>query len=307
MIKGFDCATKLTLTTAKGLRSEGFEYVARYLGNSWKSFDKTEVTAIKAAGLKLISVFQKSANHAAYFTEAQGVADAEEAMKYATAVDQPRGTAIYFAVDFDSQSSHTKAIRTYFNAVKKTLKDYKLGVYGSYTTVQAVKELVDYYWQTYAWSRGEVADFIHMHQYENDVKVAGVAIDRNIIKKSPGHWREGEKKETAVKLNQAEVKFIVNTYTVKSGDTLGALAKKWGTTVKRLQELNEIKNVNLIKVGQILKYESKAEPKYHTVASGENLRVIAKKYDTNVAQIKRLNPSIKDIDLIYTNQKIRVK
>lgn len=40
------------------------------------------------------------------------------------------------------------------------------------------------------------------------------------------------------------------TYTVKSGDTLSGIAKKYGTTVAKLQNLNGIKDANKIYVGQ---------------------------------------------------------
>lgn len=43
------------------------------------------------------------------------------------------------------------------------------------------------------------------------------------------------------------------TYTVKKGDTLTAIAKKYKTSVKKLVELNGIENPNLIFVGQVLK------------------------------------------------------
>jgi murein DD-endopeptidase MepM/ murein hydrolase activator NlpD len=43
------------------------------------------------------------------------------------------------------------------------------------------------------------------------------------------------------------------TYTVVSGDTLTRIASRNGTTVKALADLNKIKNVNLIKVGQVLR------------------------------------------------------
>lgn len=42
-------------------------------------------------------------------------------------------------------------------------------------------------------------------------------------------------------------------YVVKRGDTLGAIAKKYGTTVAKIATLNNIKNVNLIHVGQQIK------------------------------------------------------
>ena len=43
------------------------------------------------------------------------------------------------------------------------------------------------------------------------------------------------------------------TYTVKAGDTLGAIAKKHSTTVEALVASNGIKNPNLIYAGQVLR------------------------------------------------------
>ena len=43
------------------------------------------------------------------------------------------------------------------------------------------------------------------------------------------------------------------TYTVVRGDTLSHIALRYGTTVSYLAKLNNIKNVNLIYVGQVLK------------------------------------------------------
>ena len=42
-------------------------------------------------------------------------------------------------------------------------------------------------------------------------------------------------------------------YVVKKGDTLGAIAKKYNTTVKELVKLNKIKNPKLIFIGQKIK------------------------------------------------------
>ncbi len=44
-------------------------------------------------------------------------------------------------------------------------------------------------------------------------------------------------------------------YVVKKGDTLSAIASKYNTTVKRLVELNNIKNPNLIYIGDKLKFK----------------------------------------------------
>lgn len=83
-----------------------------------------------------------------------------------------------------------------------------------------------------------------------------------------GKWGNGaERKQRleAAGYNYAEVQAAVNTlmgngsgssaatYTVKKGDTLSAIAKKYNTTVSELAKLNNIKNVNIINVGQVLK------------------------------------------------------
>ena len=45
-----------------------------------------------------------------------------------------------------------------------------------------------------------------------------------------------------------------NYYTIKKGDTLGAIALKYNTTVNNLMALNpQIKNANLIYVGDVIR------------------------------------------------------
>ncbi|MBK4779274.1 LysM peptidoglycan-binding domain-containing protein [Streptococcus lactarius] len=46
-----------------------------------------------------------------------------------------------------------------------------------------------------------------------------------------------------------------DSYTVKSGDTLSAIAKEKNTTVDAIAKKNKISNVNLITVGQVLEIE----------------------------------------------------
>ena len=42
------------------------------------------------------------------------------------------------------------------------------------------------------------------------------------------------------------------TYTIQPGDTLTSVAIKYGTTVAAIASANDIKNINTIKVGQVL-------------------------------------------------------
>ncbi|PAD67036.1 hypothetical protein CHH83_20945 [Bacillus sp. 7586-K] len=98
------------------------------------------------------------------------------------------------------------------------------------------------------------------------------------------------------------------TYKVMSGDTLSEIASKYNTTVKKLQELNNIKDANKIYVGQVLKVNGQvvAPAKYHTVKSGDTVSGLAKKYGSTQSQIKSWN-KLKDINKIYVGQKLRVK
>ena len=45
---------------------------------------------------------------------------------------------------------------------------------------------------------------------------------------------------------------VEHSYIVKRGDTLTQIARRYGTTVNRLAQINNIKNVNKIYVGQVL-------------------------------------------------------
>lgn len=49
------------------------------------------------------------------------------------------------------------------------------------------------------------------------------------------------------------------------------------------------------------------EKQVHTVKNGECLWVIAKRYGTTVEELRRLNPQIKNPNLIYGGQEVRVK
>ena len=55
-----------------------------------------------------------------------------------------------------------------------------------------------------------------------------------------------------------------DSYTVKSGDTLSAIATANNTSVEKLAELNKISDVNLIYVGQVLEVGEQKENKTET-------------------------------------------
>ena len=107
------------------------------------------------------------------------------------------------------------------------------------------------------------------------------------------------------------------TYKVKSGDTLSAIAAKYGTTVQTLVSDNNIADPNKIYVGQTLRIRksgsssssssaSGANKKYYKIKNGDTLSGIAKKFETTVNQLQAWN-GISDPDKIYAGKTIRVK
>lgn len=77
-----------------------------------------------------------------------------------------------------------------------------------------------------------------------------------------GNNPERKKRLEAAGYDYSEVRAAVNasvngsegaTYIIKKGDTLNAIAKKHNTTVAALAKLNDIKNANVITVGQVLR------------------------------------------------------
>ncbi|MFD0824622.1 glycoside hydrolase domain-containing protein [Neobacillus sp. M.A.Huq-85] len=303
---GFDCATKLTAASAKTLKDLGFSYVARYLGNSWKTFDAVEARVIQEAGLKLISIAQKSANYPGYHTKAQGMTDAKDAEIYAKLVGQPAGSAIYFVVDFDAQACDMERILDYVDGLKATIKNYKVGLYGSYAVIMEVKDKVDYYWQTFAWSNGKVADHINMHQYQNDVKAAGIAIDRNEIKKDPGAWDEALRPKTAASKKDE----IQEIHIVKAGENLTVIGRKYGLSIDYLAKLNHLANPNVIYAGQRLSLKGKvpsgSKPETYTIKKGDTFWGLEKGWKMKHGTLSRLNPEVNP-ERLQPGQKIRMK
>lgn len=104
------------------------------------------------------------------------------------------------------------------------------------------------------------------------------------------------------------------THTVRSGENLGLIAKKYGCSVSQLKAWNNLSK-STIHPGQKLKVskpagtievDENAEYVYHTVKSGDTLWDIAKLYDgVTVNQIKQLN-NITNARRLKPGDKIRI-
>ena len=84
-----------------------------------------------------------------------------------------------------------------------------------------------------------------------------------------------------------------NYYIVKKGDSLWSIANKFGTTVKKIKEINKL-STNILSVGQtlIINNEEEIIPDdylLYKVQKGDTLWDIANKYNTTVDTIKSIN------------------
>ncbi|MGP6139632.1 MULTISPECIES: LysM peptidoglycan-binding domain-containing protein [unclassified Jeotgalibaca] len=102
------------------------------------------------------------------------------------------------------------------------------------------------------------------------------------------------------------------TYTVKAGDTLYAIALRYGVTVAQLTSANNITNANLISVGQVLRIPGTGTTTppptgttNYTVKAGDTLSGIAARYGVTVAQLASAN-NITNVNLIRVGQVLRI-
>jgi LysM repeat protein len=110
-----------------------------------------------------------------------------------------------------------------------------------------------------------------------------------------------------------------STYTVRSGDTLGTIASRHGTSVAAIVRANGLPNPNLIRIGQVLKMPASGGGSAgggsavrtpaggattHVVRAGETLSGIASRYGISSAQVVRANGITGD--RIYVGQQLRL-
>ena len=93
---------------------------------------------------------------------------------------------------------------------------------------------------------------------------------------------------------------ILDTYTVKSGDTLWKVSAAVSVTVNDLKLLNGI-TTDAISVGQVLKL--KPDSHLYIVKSGDSLWLIANKFGITVTSLKALNGLVSDS--IYIGQSLK--
>ena len=204
---GIDCASPISASGATMLVNSGNIFVGRYMvpksnSTEWKRLGSNEVKILTNANLLILSVFELSAGRPSGGASV-GELDGKSAVNEAKLLKMPRSGCIYFAVDYDAKSSDFGAIEAYLRAAKTQIGRYKIGVYGNYNVIEAMKSrgVCDCYWQTYAWSNGKVSSNANVFQYKNDTQLGGLSVDLDKAFGNEGLWNLNTKESWEEILN----------------------------------------------------------------------------------------------------------
>ena len=127
---------------------------------------------------------------------------------------------------------------------------------------------------------------IRSHKFENDVKA-----EMGGVTPTP----------TPIPTPTPKPSDLPEYYTVKKGDTLTKIAKQCNSSVTCLKTMNNLKNANLIVVGQKIIVTGEYE-----VKKGDTVSKIAKQFGTTIKKIQEIN-NIKDVNKIYIKQVLKIK
>ncbi len=121
--------------------------------------------------------------------------------------------------------------------------------------------------------------------------------DANLLKK---YWQDYAEAVVKAIANYLGVPYTFdgslvneNYYIVKKGDSLWSIANKYGLTVDKLKDINNLSS-NMLSVGQKLLINDGTDvdnvnENYYIVKSGDTLYSIAKKYGLTVDELKKMN------------------
>lgn len=98
---------------------------------------------------------------------------------------------------------------------------------------------------------------------------------------------------------------MYKVYKIVAGDTLESIAKKFNTTIKQLQEIND---KDYVTIGEMIVVPNNTKNDWfevYTVKKGDNLYAIAQKYNMSLVDLLNINGLDKD-NYIYPGQEIMV-
>lgn len=114
---------------------------------------------------------------------------------------------------------------------------------------------------------------------------------------------------SSTKLVKTAARRSTSTHRVRSGQTLSAIARQHGVSVKALRAANGMGRSSFIRAGQRLKLPSGARGNRHvthTVRRGQTLSQIARSYRVSVNRVRQANGMGRRSSFIKAGQKLRI-
>ena len=100
---------------------------------------------------------------------------------------------------------------------------------------------------------------------------------------------------------------MFDKYTIKSGESLNQIAKKFNTSLNYLQDINNIYYIDGIRAGMeiVVPKNTQAYFEFYTIEKGDSLYAIARRYNINPNLLASLN-GLNMEDYIYPGQEILI-
>lgn len=186
------------------IKAAGHAGVIRYVsdrrrGAEWmqaKPLRATEVSALREAGLEIVSCYQYGKGATADWRGgySAGREHAQRALELHRAAGGPDGRPIYASIDDKpSLAEFAGLIAPYLAGWESVIGKENTGVYANSPTIDLARiaGLGSWYWQhNWGTPKGHVNPGAHLHQFEIDKrKVGGVMVDVNsVLRADYGQW-----------------------------------------------------------------------------------------------------------------------
>lgn len=194
------------------------------------------------------------------------------------------------------------------------------------------KEEVEYNWVEHIVESGESISVIAQKYHvpveticelnqisEKDYVYPGQRIKINATEYNPTKNLIVEEAKTADKNNIQENNIIQEDYkssfyTVKAGDTLWSIAKKYGVSMEGILAVNYLSDKDVLKVGQNLEIpamggsnqgSNKVQTVNYTVVKGDSLWNISEKFDIKMHEIININ-QLENVTQLSVGQKLKI-
>lgn len=284
------------------MKAAGIKGVMRYVSpNPPKNLEAWEIKEFRENGIDICVNYEWYAERPRE-GYAAGVEDARIALNLCNQLGYPG--VVYAAIDFDARESEQPTINEYMRGYISVLGDRGKAAYGGYYVIKRLFDagIINYGWQTYAWSGGQWDPRAQLRQVLNGQQLAGATIDYNESMSDYGQWKaDNSVQVTPTPVPQGPSLPNDTDYTVVRGDTLGAIASRWGTSVDAIIVANKAKYPNigsgknsLIIAGWVLTRPGSVPPAsvgtgQYVVVSGDTLGALASAWGTSVEAIISVN------------------